>query len=276
METLHEPDVFTRFSITFLFQFIRYIFIAGGAYWLFYHIKKEGWYYRKIQQKFPQNKDIRREIRYSVLTMLIFSAVGLGIYFLRTLGWTQIYTEVGVYGWLYLIFSVVLAIFWHDTYFYWTHRIMHYPKLFPYFHKVHHLSHNPTPWAAFAFHPLEAVVEAGVLIFMVVLIPMHPIAIFLFLIFMVIMNVLGHTGYEIFPPNFLKTRMGRWQNTPTHHNMHHQLGKGNYGLYFNFWDRWMKTNFKHYEATFEANASKTESSATKPQDPFPKPLLHEQ
>lgn len=267
MKTLQEFDLFTRFSMIFSVQLIRYIFLAGGAYWLFYYVKKDAWFYRKIRQKFPEKKDIQREITYSVLTMLIFSAVGLGIYFLRKSGWTQIYSDVQSYGWLYLIFSVAAAIFWHDTYFYWTHRMMHHPNLFPYFHKIHHLSHNPTPWAAFAFHPLEAVVEAGVLVFMVMLIPMHPIAIFLFLIFMVVMNVLGHTGYEIFPPNFLKTRLGRWQNTPTHHTMHHQFGKGNYGLYFNFWDRWMKTNFRQYEAVFEANASKTKPSVTGRQEP---------
>lgn len=276
METFQNIDIISRFSLTFLFQLIRYGLVAGGTYWLFYRLKKENWHYRKIQQRFPKNRDIQREIGYSVLTMVIFSLMGLVIYFLRKNGYTQIYTEVDTYGWGYLFLSIVLAIFWHDTYFYWTHRMMHHPKLFPYFHKIHHLSHNPTPWAAFSFHPLEAVVEAGVLVFMVLLIPMHPISIFLFLIFMVVMNVLGHTGYEIFPPHFLKTWFGRWQNTPTHHNMHHQLGKGNYGLYFNGWDKLMKTNFKHYEATFEINASRIKPSEAKPQHPSATPLLHEQ
>ena len=257
MEKFQEIDILSRFSFTFLFQLIRYILVAGTAYWLFYHLKKNEWVYFKIQQKFPKNKDIVREIGYSLLTMFLFSVIGIGIYFLRKYGYTQIYTEVEKFGWGYLALSLVLSIFCHDTYFYWTHRMMHHPKLFPYFHKVHHLSHNPTPWAAFAFHPLEAVVEAGVLVFMVILIPMHPVTLFLFLIFMVIMNVIGHTGYEIFPKHFLKTWFGSWQNTPTHHNMHHQLGKGNYGLYFNLWDKWMNTNFKHYEVTFEANASRT-------------------
>jgi len=256
METLQEIDVLSRFLLKLLFPLIRYVLVAGTAYWFFYRLKKNEWFYFKIQQKFPRDKDIVREIGYSLLTMVIFSVIGIGIYFLRMYGYTQIYTEVEKLGWGYLVLSVVLAIFWHDTYFYWTHRMMHHPKLFPYFHKVHHLSHNPTPWAAFSFHPLEAVVEAGVLVFMVILIPMPPLAIFLFLIFMVTMNVLGHTGYEVFPKNFLKTWFGSWQNTPTHHNMHHQLGKGNYGLYFNLWDKWMNTNFKHYEATFEANAAR--------------------
>ena len=259
MEALQELGIFSRFSLTLLLQLLRYGLFAGGAYLLFYRLKRSAWFYRKIQPKFPKQKDIYREIGYSLLTLLIFSSVGIGIFFLRKFGWTQVYTKVEEWGWSYLLFSVLLAIGWHDTYFYWTHRLMHHPKLFPYFHKVHHLSHNPTPWAAFAFHPLEAIVEAGAVAVMVFLFPMHPVAIFLFLIFMTVMNVLGHTGYEIFPPWFLKTRWGRWQNTSTHHNMHHQLGKGNYGLYFNVWDKLMQTNFKHYEATFETNASRVKS-----------------
>ena len=276
METFQEVDILSRLTLSFFFQLVRYVLVAGGAYWLFYYFKRHDWFYFKIQQKFPKSKDVRREIGYSILTMVIFSAVGLGIYSLRKQGLTQIYTDIEDIGWLYFGVSVVLAIFWHDTYFYWTHRMMHHPKLFPFFHKVHHLSHNPTPWAAFAFHPLEAAVEAGVLIFMVILIPMHPLAIFIFLIFMVVMNVLGHTGYEVFSPNFINTWFGSWQNTPTHHNMHHQLGKGNYGLYFNLWDKWMGTNFKQYKKTFELNASRTKPVEAKPLSPSAKLLPHEQ
>ena len=52
----------------------------------------------------------------------------------------------------------------HDTYFYWAHRAMHHPKIYRHVHLVHHLSQNPSPWAAFAFHPFEAVIEAGIVV----------------------------------------------------------------------------------------------------------------
>jgi sterol desaturase/sphingolipid hydroxylase (fatty acid hydroxylase superfamily) len=32
--------------------------------------------------------------------------------------------------------------------------------------------------------------------------------------------------------------------------MHHHYSKGNYGLYFNFWDRLMGTNHPNYEKEF--------------------------
>jgi sterol desaturase/sphingolipid hydroxylase (fatty acid hydroxylase superfamily) len=41
-------------------------------------------------------------------------------------------------------------------------------------------------------------------------------------------------------------------NTPTNHAMHHESPRGNYGLYFNVWDRLMRTNQAGYEARFRA------------------------
>ena len=96
---------------------------------------------------------------------------------------------------------------------------MHHPKLFKYFHLVHHKSTNPSPWAAYAFHPLEGIVEAGVIIPMVFLFPVHPRAVLLFLFFMIIYNVYGHLGFELFPKGFNKHWLGRWMSTSVNHNM---------------------------------------------------------
>ena len=46
--------------------------------------------------------------------------------------------------------------------------------------------------------------------------------------------------------------MGRFLNTPTHHAMHHEKVGANFGLYFNYWDRWFGTNHPEYERRFAA------------------------
>jgi sterol desaturase/sphingolipid hydroxylase (fatty acid hydroxylase superfamily) len=63
-------------------------------------------------------------------------------------------------------------------------------------------------------------------------------------------NVLGHCGYEIWPRWFLDSWAGRFLNTPTHHAMHHEKFRSNYGLYFNIWDRMMGTNHPDYARRF--------------------------
>jgi sterol desaturase/sphingolipid hydroxylase (fatty acid hydroxylase superfamily) len=64
-------------------------------------------------------------------------------------------------------------------------------------------------------------------------------------------NVYGHLGFEIYPKGLNKHWLGRWINTSVNHNMHHQFFKGNYGLYFTFWDKVMNTLNKDYDDHFE-------------------------
>jgi sterol desaturase/sphingolipid hydroxylase (fatty acid hydroxylase superfamily) len=171
------------------------------------------------------------------------------------------YASISDLGWPYYFASLVLMILLHDAYFYWTHRTMHHKSLFRVFHRVHHLSHNPSPWAAFSFHPLEAVVEAGIILLIVLLIPHHKSAIPVFLLFMTTMNVLGHLGYELYPKGFSRHPVGRWLTTSTHHNMHHHRGKGNFGLYFNWWDRWCGTLHPEYDEVYDEVTHRVRPSA---------------
>ena len=108
---------------------------------------------------------------------------------------------------------------------------MHQKKWLRQIHKVHHQSFNPTPWASLSFHPLEAIIEIGIIPLMVFLIPIHPLALFLFVTWSLLWNVIGHLGYEIFPAGFVHHPVFRWFNTSTHHNMHHEKANCNYGLY---------------------------------------------
>lgn len=229
---------------------LRYLLFAGGAYLFFYVWRRRQWLARRIQPHFPTDKQLRQEIGYSMLTAVIFAGIFLLVFWLRKLGYTQMYADVQTYGWPYLVLSVGLLILLHDTYFYWSHRLMHHRRVFKYVHRVHHLSHNPSPWAAYAFHPLEAVIEAGILPLAVFVLPVHPLALAIFGVYTLTFNVIGHLGYELLPPRLHRHWLGRWQNTGTHHNLHHQLVKGNYGLYFNFWDTWMGTNHKLNEERY--------------------------
>ena len=128
---------------------------------------------RKIQPGFAPAREIRREVFYSLLTALVFALNGGFIYVSMANGWTLIYTHVEDYGWLYGAFSLAATIVLHDAYFYWTHRLMHHPLLFERFHRLHHQSQSPSPWAAYAFAPLEAVIQALFLTILIFVLPLH-------------------------------------------------------------------------------------------------------
>ncbi len=231
-------------------QWVRYALFAGIAWLLAYVFFKKRWWRRKIIQRDPAAADVRREMLWSLLTVVIYSLVGTATLLIGRQGGMQFYKKIDAHGWLWFFGSIVIAIIVHDTYFYWTHRLMHHRRLFRWFHRVHHQSTNPSPWAAYSFAPLEAVVQAGIFPLLAFTLPMHPLAFFAFMIWQIVFNVIGHTGYEYFPPWLMKSWLGKLLNTPTNHIQHHEKMRGNYGLYFNYWDRLMGTNHKDYEARF--------------------------
>lgn len=249
----------TRFFAILAVIFLRYVFLASIAFLIYYVIRKKSISFRKIQLKFPVLKDYQREFLYSVSTAIIFATMGYLFFFGPLAKYTMIYRDISQYGLVYFFLSIGLTLLVHDTYFYWTHRWMHQPSVYKYFHRVHHLSTNPSPWAAMAFHPLEAVVEFGIIAIVPFLFPIHPLAIGLFLLTMMIYNVYGHLGYELYPKGFSKSRVGRWVNTSVNHNQHHQYFTGNYGLYFLWWDRWMHTLRTDYDEAFDQVKSRTEN-----------------
>lgn len=228
----------------------RYILMAGIAYLFIWIIYKERLKHKIIQKKLPEKDKISHELKYSAISLAIFAASGILVLLMKKAGWTLIYDHLDEYGVPYLIFSIIALIFLHDTYFYWTHRMMHHPLLFKSMHLVHHKSTNPSPWAAFSFHPYEAVIEAGIVPLVILFLPIHTTALIVFFFYSNFLNVLGHLSYELFPKGFIENRILRLHNSTTHHNMHHKYFNCNYSLYFNIWDRIMGTNHEKYFDTF--------------------------
>ena len=228
----------------------EYFTYAGIIFFLFYVVLKKPFWFRKIQKKIPKLTDYGRDIFFSMLSITIFATVSMFTFY--TFGkYNNTYNSIETYGWAYYVFSWVWMFFLHDTYFYWMHRMMHHPKLFKQVHLVHHKSTNPTPWTAYAFHPLEATLEALIMPLIAFTLPIHGAAIGSFFLFQILYNVYGHLGFELYPKNFHKTWIGRWVNTSVAHNQHHKQFRGNYGLYFLFWDRMMGTMATGYDETYE-------------------------
>lgn len=147
------------------------------------------------------------------------------------------------------LFAVMVVA--HDTYFYWAHRALHHPLLYKRFHLAHHRSVTPTPFAAYSFSVGEATVMGMFVLVWQWFIP-TPATVFLpFILFQIIRNAMGHAGLELMPRWWLSTRLTRWINTTTHHDLHHAGSfNHNYGLYFTFWDEWMGTEHPEYRAKF--------------------------
>lgn len=181
---------------------------------------------------------MRREIGWSLASAAVYGApAGIVAWGWQQRGWTRIYADVHAFPLWYLPLSLFLYLFAHDTWFYWTHRLLHRPAWFRVAHAVHHASRPPTAWAAMSFHPIEAISGAVVIPALVFVIPIHIAVLAAVLAIMTLMGVTNHMGWEMFPQAFVRSRAGGWLITASHHQIHHERYQCNYGLYFRFWDR---------------------------------------
>ncbi len=182
-------------------------------------------------------KQVQREISYSLLSTVFFSLSGYFVGVFWDLGWSQIYLKFDHLSLIYLPISFMIYALVHEVYFYFTHVWMHKPALFKKIHHIHHLSNPTSPWASFSFHPYECLIHAVFLPILVLIIPIHPVNLIGYLTFMTITAIFNHLGFEILP--FKK--INQHFISGSHHGFHHKYYNGNYGLYFCFMDRWMKT-----------------------------------
>jgi sterol desaturase/sphingolipid hydroxylase (fatty acid hydroxylase superfamily) len=253
-----------KFVYILLDNAFKYFLISLPFFLLFYVLLKKRISYKKIQLKFPRSKDYLREIFFSGLSVFIFSIPPLLMLYSDTIRpLTTFYKHIDEHSTVYFMLAFPLMLIMHDTYFYWAHRAMHYPAIFKLVHLTHHKSTNPSPWAAYAFHPLEAAIESLIFVIFLFLIPMHSVHLTWFFVVSLVYNVYGHLGFEIYPKGFNKHWLGKWMNTSVAHNQHHQYFKGNYGLYFTFWDRWMGTIRTDYDTTYEQLKERTKPQITK-------------
>ena len=250
-----QPRFLHVWATMIAFDAGRYIVAVAIGVLIFWVWGRERFRSRRIARRSPAAASIRRELAYSASTAIIFSLNGVALFYGTRRGVFHLYPHWSDHGIAYFAFTVLMLPLLHDTYFYWTHRAMHHPKIFRIVHAVHHQSNNPSPAAAYAFGPIEAAIQASYVPLVASFFSVSDVALFLFLTFMIFRNVLGHLGIEPFPRWFVKNRWTSWSTTATHHAMHHSRFRSNYGLYLTFWDRVMKTTHEGYEATFDAIAS---------------------
>lgn len=235
------------FSITL----VRYFVLAGIPFLVCYILFSPGIRKAKIQARYATRKDFIREILHSVASSFVLSAMAYIVLYTPLRGHTLIYLKISDYPLWWLPVSLVLSLVIHDTYFYWMHRLLHHKRIFRYTHLVHHKSVNPSPWASYSFHILEAIAEGGVILLLAFVLPLTPLTVLLFTLSSFVINVYGHLGYEIMPKSLRNSFLFGMINTSTYHNLHHSRFTGNYGLYFRWWDRMMKTENPNYEKVYD-------------------------
>ena len=113
----------------FLLSIIRYVVFGGLAFVVFYMALKNSGRIKKIQPRWPRSEDYQREVFYSFITFIIFAFVPIVLNHPWVKPYTKIYKNFNAHPAWYFILVFPLMLIIHDTYFYFTHRIMHHPLI---------------------------------------------------------------------------------------------------------------------------------------------------
>jgi Delta7-sterol 5-desaturase len=253
---LSNPGWFLLASlIVFAVVVGRYFLISGIFYLAFYVWQKEKWQPRKVNQRAYPKGQFRKEIIRSSITSILFGVSGALLLWMWQKGYAKIYEDVHAYPLWWLPLSLIIALVLQETYYYWLHRWMHIPKIYRLVHEWHHDSHISSPWTAFSFHPLEGLIQAVFLPLILLFLPMNVWVLVSMLMIMSFSSVINHLDIEIYPAWFARVPLVRTLIGATHHSLHHKQFKYNYGLYFTWWDKWLKTESPLYDKIFEEKSS---------------------
>lgn len=216
---------------------------------------------RKIREATPPGRQLLSEFGFSIRSIAVFSTVGLATFFLARIGLLPGPKLAATWGPVWFWASLLMMIVAHDAWFYWTHRMIHDPRLFRRFHRRHHRSNNPSPFTAYSFDLGEAAINALFVPLWMCVVPTRWEVVGLFMLHQIVRNTIGHSGYELFPANGHGKPLLPFLTAVTHHDLHHAQAGWNYGLYFTFWDKVMGTEHPEYEARFAETVRRQKRAA---------------
>jgi len=206
----------------FLYFIIGPLFLAICK---FLHRKK---LLHKIVDKTVEAGQIRREIKYSIGSILIFGFSGFPVIYLIRAGYCTLLTDSA----FNILIGLLILNVWNEIHFFVVHRTMHLPFFMKNVHRVHHQSVIPTVYSVYSFHWLEALLLSTVPITIVPFIPFAPMAIALYPLSSILFNFSGHCNYR-----FGTGKGNSWKLFGTHHNEHHYSFKNNYGFVSDLLDK---------------------------------------
>lgn len=148
----------------------------------------------------------------------------------------------------FLTFSLLFVFF--EAWFYFTHRLMHHPKVY-FIHKQHHIAKVTSPFSAMSFsaaerfiHIIGAFIIPALLARYASFICFEGVLAYTFINY--VFNILGHSNIELYSPSYPQSPLGKIGTGTAFHSLHHARYNGHYGLFTSVLDRWLKTYFIDY------------------------------
>jgi lathosterol oxidase len=216
-----------------------YVLLGGFIYHRYYRMRKEEAAQWKCQpQRFPSERMRRYDLRLGIFNLSIGSALSGMVAYLAVRGHTALYFNFDRYG---IALSILLALGYvllTDLGLYAAHRLYHRPALFRAIHRFHHKNTTPTPFTAYAMHPVEFLTYESIAILPVFFYPVHAAVVIATLLYSNYVALLQHSGVRM-------SSILPWQPATRFHDDHHLCFHVNYGQNLMLWDRLFGTLRRH-------------------------------
>lgn len=229
----------------------RYLVVCGGAFILFWVVMAKRLDHRRCQRTIPERRIQWIEFKHSLLGIIFFMIPSVAATPLYFSGHLKLITDPTATHPAIIALSFVLFIIGADTWFYWTHRAMHDSRIYRWTHELHHISEQPSPLAGYAFSLVEGIVLGLYLPLVLLVFPINRVMLWVFVFWFSFLEAYVHLGFEVLPRWVARSRVGKFLGTAVFHDMHHENGAYNFGVYFTWWDRMMGTIHPDYTERYE-------------------------
>jgi lathosterol oxidase len=223
-------------------NFITMLLVAGSLHLYFYTFNKQ----RDVEKYDP--RDLSRQSKlfhfnnqvWDNMFWTLVSAVGVWSLYESLMMWAYANGVAPMMmfsdnpAWFVLLLLIIP--FWSGFHFYWQHRMFHIPALYKLAHNWHHKNTNVGPWSGAAMHPVEHAVWFSA-VFVLLLLPSHPLHALFIMQLQAITAVTSHCGYE----NLLLGKKMKFRLGDFFHQLHHRFYDCNYGTFETPWDQWFDT-----------------------------------
>lgn len=165
-------------------------------------------------------------------------------------GYSKLYYGVSEQngGWTSILLQYPFFIMFTDFGIYLIHRWLHWPRVYPVFHKPHHKWIVTTPYASHAFHPFDGYAQSVPYHIYPLLFPLNKISYLILFTAVNFWTVMIHDGEYLTNDPVV--------NGAACHTVHHLYFNYNYGQFTTLWDRIGGTYRKPDQYLFDKSKKK--------------------
>lgn len=213
----------SSFLITWIFGLLAYYVFSTLSYLIVFDKKT------CEHPKYLKNQ-IKLEMIQANVAMPVMAFLTAFFWMLEIRGYSKLYdlSSDGPGLW-YDILQFPMFLLFTDFWIYWIHRVLHHPLIYKRLHKPHHKWIMPTPFASYAFHPMDGFLQSVPYHVFPLIFPLQKLVYLGMFIFINFWTILIHDGEYVANNPII--------NGAACHSIHHFAFNYNYGQYTTLWDR---------------------------------------